>query len=133
MTELAEYSASPNPNSIIRAMSKAPPLGREQVTADTLGRKVRWELRFFGGMVALEWKPDEIDVQTTYRQFWSRLNTSVFTFVDGRECPELKTARRGQRVVLYGTIVEADDLNIRLKADRLELKPFWFWDPWIQF
>ena len=124
------YSATPTPHEIIRAMEKAPPLGREQVTADVLGRAVRWELRYFGALIELEQKPFEADVQATMRYSWSRLSISVFTFLDTRQYPELKTALRGQRMVLYGTIVEADDFNIRLKTDRMELLPFRFFDPW---
>lgn len=124
------YSASPTPREIIRAMEKAPPLGREQVSANVLGRAVRWELRYFGGMIELPQKPFEADVQATMRNLWSRQATSVFTFLDMRQFPELKTARRGQRMVLYGTIIEADDYNIRLKTERMELRPYRFFDPW---
>lgn len=124
------YSATPTPQDIIRAMQKAPPLGREQVTAEVVGRAVRWELRYFGATIELEWKPFEADVQATARYAWSHMVISVFTFLDTRHYPELKTALRGQRMVLSGTIAEADDLNIRLKTDQMELLPFRFFDPW---
>ena len=131
--DLSFYGASPTPLSIIRGFRKAPPLQREPLLRSILGNAVRWETRFFDATVPIEWQPDRILLQATIRYPWSHINPSIFSTFELSRFPVLREGRRGQRLILYGRISRADDLNIHLDLDHLELLRFHFWDPWIQF
>jgi len=109
----SRYLPTPTPQEIQEELENVTPFQRRAATENFIGLKVRWETHLKLVHPGYE---NAVSLGCKYEGY-PRL---VLIETDLHEYPFLRVAKKGQAIVVYGTIIGIDPNGPMVKADKLE-------------